>query len=289
MGTMSTVTRVARPRRLPPAPAEAKPGPEGAQSIRRAVAVLRQIATYDRGGIQLVELIRHLGLKRSTTHRILQCLVAENVVMQREPGRRYFLGPVAFELGLTAARRFPLAALCRPALARLVAATGDVAFLSVRSGLEMACIDRMEGDYPVKAYTLDVGARRPLGFGAVGGAILSLFPEREIRDVLRRNARALNAYSKLTVEAALQDVLLAKQRGYALNARPTMQLKAVAVPFRDGAGEPLGALSLCAISSRMRDKRVQELVGLLRAEVKGIEARLRADVAASLSSEAGAA
>ncbi len=251
--------------------------PAGTQSIRRAIGALRQIATYDRGGIRLVDLMRNLKLERSTAHRILRCLVAENIVVQKQPGRRYVLGPLAFELGLGAARRFRLADVCRPSLQRLAERTEDVVFVSVASGLDLVCVDRVEGRYPIKAYTLDVGARRPLGFGAAGGAILSLFPDREIRDVLRRNALALRAYSNVTVEAGLRRVLLAKARGYALNTRPTMGLKAVAVPFRDGQGQPLGAVSLCAISSRMRDKRVRELVDLIRGEVAVIEAQLRTE------------
>lgn len=249
-------------------------GPGGTQSIHRAVSVLRQIATFERRGTRLVDVTRNLGLERSTAHRILQCLASEQLITQKQPGRRYVLGPLAFELGLGAARRYRVAEICRPSLERIAERTGDVVFLSVRSGLELACVDRVEGSYPIKAYTLDVGSRRPLGFGAAGGALLSLLPEGEIRHVLRRNAAALRAYGAPAAADIHARVLRAKKRGYALNQRRTLGLSAIAIAFPDRDGEPYAAISLCAISSRVTEKRIPELVALIRAEVDAVSARL---------------
>lgn len=113
--------------RLPSAPPPAPP--TGTQSIRRAVAVLREISMYNLKGIRLVDLAANLGLERSTAHRILQCLVYEDMVAEKNPGNRYVLGPLAFELGLAAGKRFNLADLFRPHLRAITEETGDVAFL----------------------------------------------------------------------------------------------------------------------------------------------------------------
>ena len=76
--------------------------------------------------------------------------------------RRYTLGALAFELGVAAAPYFSLDRLAGPALARLATNTRDIVFLNVRSGFESVCIARHEGRAALKAYTVDVGTRRPL-------------------------------------------------------------------------------------------------------------------------------
>ncbi len=62
--------------------------PTGTQSIRRTIAVLREIATYNSTGMWLVDITNNLSLERSTAHRILQCLVHENLVRDRRGDRR---------------------------------------------------------------------------------------------------------------------------------------------------------------------------------------------------------
>ena len=46
------------------------------------------------------------------------------------------------------------------------------------------CSARALGDYPIKALTLDVGIRRPLGVGAGGLAILCALPEAEADEII---------------------------------------------------------------------------------------------------------
>ena len=54
--------------------------PGGTQSIQRAVAVLRILATARETGLGLTEISMHAELTRPTTHRILSVLVAEGIV-----------------------------------------------------------------------------------------------------------------------------------------------------------------------------------------------------------------
>jgi DNA-binding IclR family transcriptional regulator len=254
----------------------------GTQSIRRAVDILRQVATYGRTGVRLVDVTGALKLQRSTAHRILQCLADEGLIVHKVPGQRYVLGPLAFELGLGAALREELREICRPALERIAAESGDVAFLSIRSGLETVCIDYAEGTYPVRAYTRQIGDRRPLGFGAVGVSMLAVMSDEEVHDILTRGARALKAFSNETVNDALARVARARQRGYALNERPSMKLRAIALPITNPAGEPFAAFSLCAIASRLRQPRTGEMLELIRREIRFVEQALVAKTRAGL-------
>lgn len=66
--------------------------PDGTQSIQRAVAVLRILATARESGRDLTEISMHAELTRPTTRRILSALVAEGIVEKRPGTRRYVVG-----------------------------------------------------------------------------------------------------------------------------------------------------------------------------------------------------
>ena len=124
--------------------ASAKPV-DGAQSIRRALAVLRLLAAGQEMGVRLTDLAATSGLRRPTLHRILRVLVEEQVVEQDSETRCYRIGPDLSLLGLARKSRFPLRSLVRPGLELLFREIGDTVFLSVRTGLDSICIDRVVG------------------------------------------------------------------------------------------------------------------------------------------------
>src|ERR1044071_10435578 len=114
----------------------------GTQSIERALTLIREIAAHNRTGSRLLDLASRTGLQRPTVHRMLKCLTLENMVLQDPQSHRYFLGPMVFELGLTAAPRFDLREVCQPSMRRIAEETGDTVFLTQRSGFDAVCVDR---------------------------------------------------------------------------------------------------------------------------------------------------
>lgn len=258
-----------------PRKADSVPGKlSGTQSIERALTLLREIAAHNRGGSRLLDLSTRTALQRPTVHRMLKCLAAENMVHQDPDTHRYFLGPMVFELGLTAAPRFNLREICHPALTRIAEATGDTAFLTQRSGLDALCLDRREGAFPIKTFTLEIGMRRPLGVGIGSLAILSALPDEEIRHIIASNTPRLPEYG-LSAASLASQVKRAQKLGYAVRETPTLAgVRSIGQALRNRGGVPFAALSVSAISSRMTDKRVAELAVLLRNEARLIEKQL---------------
>jgi DNA-binding IclR family transcriptional regulator len=248
----------------------------GTQSIERALWLLREIAAHNRSGSRLLDLSTRTGLQRPTVHRMLKCLVAEGMVQQDADSHRYYLGSMVFELGLTAAPRFNLREICHPSLTRIAEVTGDTAFLTQRSGLDGVCLDRHEGTFPIKTFTLEIGMRRPLGVGIGSLAILSALPEEEIKHVINSNAARLTEHG-LTAASLLGQVRRAQRLGYALRENPSLAgVRSMGYAIHNSSGVAFAALSVSAISSRMTEKRVLELAGLLKTEVRQIEKQLAA-------------
>src|SRR2546423_7670847 len=90
--------------------------PGGTQSIQRAVAVLRLLATARETGLGLSEIWMHAELTRPTTHRILTVLIAEGIVEQRQGTRRYVIGEQIPLLALSRRTRDPLLDIVGPHL-----------------------------------------------------------------------------------------------------------------------------------------------------------------------------
>lgn len=247
----------------------------GTQSIQRAALLVRLIAARSGPGSRLAEVVQHSQLERSTVRRMLRCLIDEGFVRQDADTRRYVLGPLVFELGLAAAPQFNLVDICRPALARLAEATGDTVFLAVRSGYDTVCIDRREGSFPIRALTLDVGTRRPLGAGAGGLALLMPLSDAEINAIVNANAVRLRGYNNLTVPALNGMLKRARELGYALNDNHiTAGAASIGLPIISRYGQPFAAISVGAISSRMDAGRQKKVVAMLRKEVKIVESAL---------------
>lgn len=64
--------------------------------IERSVQLLKLLATAGRRGLALTQLAKDTEMAHSTVHRLLQQLMQERLVVQRETGKRYALGPLAF-------------------------------------------------------------------------------------------------------------------------------------------------------------------------------------------------
>lgn len=225
-------------------------GPGGTQSIERVVSLLRVLASRGRHGMRLGDVTAATGLPSSTCFRMLQRLEAEGMVERHPVTRKYALGPLLYELGLLARPRFHLADRCEDTLAALAEKTQDTVYLSERRGLEAVCSARALGDYPIKALTLDVGIRRPLGVGAGGLAILCALPPAEADEVIAAHAERYPKLSSLTAEQVRTAVAEGRERGYAFldgAVYPGTAAVAVAIP----APGPVAAISVAAISSRL--------------------------------------
>jgi len=192
-----------------------EPKPEGTQAIRRAAAILRHIARGPKTGMSLRDVSEAMDLSRSTTHRILKCLLDEELIDYSQDSRRYVIGSLTFELGLAAASPEREIMRWRPVIDGLSRSTGATAYLIGRSGNEAVCLYKAEGSSVVRVIPVEVGQRRPLGVGAGATALLAATNEADCARVLNAVAPYLEQYSRLTVEQIRRNVDAARATGFA--------------------------------------------------------------------------
>ena len=248
----------------------------GLQTIDRAMAVLHALGASGPQGMRFIDLQKSLRLSKPTAHRLLLSLLSHGMLQHDAQSRRYRLGAGLQLLAQSATHPGPdLRRICTPSVQRLAEESGDTVFLSARDGLFTVCLSRETGDYPIRAITVDVGLRRPLGVGAGGLAILGeLAPEETARiiDVLQPR---FGAYPLTSAEQIAKSAKLARRNGYALSdERVAAGVRAVGVALHDASGAPIAAIGLAAIRQRVSAERIPELVALLQRERDLIERAL---------------
>jgi DNA-binding IclR family transcriptional regulator len=242
---------------------------ESVQSLERAVAILHVLADRHRLGARLADVSAATGLSRSTAHRLLTTLVGLGLVEQDRGSGCFFPGLVLLGLGAAAANRHNLAELAAPFTQRLAERTGDTVYLAVRSGAMAVCVDRIEGAFPIKILTWNVGDHRPMGVSASGLAILAALPDDEIARIVEANASRIEALTGHDRAAVLGLVEQTRRAGYALNAGYSAPgMAAVAVPIRGARGEPLASLCVAALASRLDAQRCATVVRWLTEEAE---------------------
>ena len=248
----------------------------GAQSIRRALAILSALAAGGEAGLSLAEVTRTTGLTRPTVHRILRVLAEEGVVEQRRDTRRYAIGEQIPMLALARSSRSPILSIAEPFLRSAAERVGDTIFLTVKTGLDALCVARRLGPYPVQVFMIQVGARRPLGASLAGIAILSLFPRDEASSILHRNEVRFAPF-RMTASRALGLVDLAREHGYALRQRGLVAgTRGVSVPIAASSRTPAAALTVAAVDRRLATDRVPAVVEILRESAAAIEEKVAA-------------
>ena len=259
-----------------PTPVNPQAAP-GTQSLQRAIALLRIIAGNNRSGSRLVELYRRTGLERPTVHRLLQGMVAEKLIRQDAQTKRYYLGSLAYELGLAAAPKVAIRDICLPYLDAIAEHTGDTVFLTVRSGFDGICVARADGSFPIKMFVHDVGRHRPLNVGASGLALMSALPDDEIDRICRINVARTRRKNPRFTEAALRaSIDSTRRRGYATNkVMDEPPVHSVGMVIRSPDGAPAAGISVSTLASRLGQDRLEMVVHCLHDAVLSIEAELR--------------
>lgn len=137
------------------------------RSVERAFDVLAVVC--DRPNLALSDIAARTDLPLTTTHRILQTLLAGGHVLRSEQGL-FTAGPQTIWLGSRALANDSLRSNCQPVMAELAATTGESIYLSVRHGDFAQYIGAAMGGRATERLNWE-GREIPLAGSAAGQAL----------------------------------------------------------------------------------------------------------------------
>jgi DNA-binding IclR family transcriptional regulator len=234
------------------------------QVLDKVAALLERLGAE--GEASAVQLAESIGEPRSSVYRLLDGLRALGWV---EPGSRrgtFRLGLALFRLGSRVTGRFDERAAARPVMERLHARTEQTIFLTVRSGFEGVCIERVDGRW-VQNMALTLGGSLPLHVGAGPRVLLAAAEDEFIASYLDRGPLTRFTPKTITTQAGLwRDVEATRANDYAISDEDdVLGMAAVGAPIRNHEGRVTATLSLSGPRATVLDGAAEQSLELIRA------------------------
>ena len=247
----------------------------GSSSLSKAIHILKDLAENASEGVRVIDLARRLNLTQPSAHRLLKSLIAEGLVEQMPEGKSYRLSLEFFSIASQARRREGILDIARPSLLRLSATFNDTVFLLVRSNFDAICLDRVEGPFPIRSFTGDIGGKVPLGIGQGSIAILAHLPEEEREAIIKFNMPRIMdraAIDEVDLRIKIEEV---RRIGAAqMNFEMIEGMAGLGVPVLDRNGIAVASLSIGTLASRLTETRSGTITDLLKAEAQAISSKL---------------
>jgi DNA-binding IclR family transcriptional regulator len=216
----------------------------GAQSVYRAVRILEAFSAY-RPTLTLAEIAQTVELTPPTTHRLLQALRAQDLVVFDDHRRQYSLGGGVMRIAGVILDQ-DLLAFARLRLQDLRDAVGETVALHWRLKDSRVCLIELVSDQPIHMAS-GVGNAYPLTAGAAGKAMLAFTDPADVDELLERSG--LGSADRDALRAGLPSI---REVGYARSQGETVAGGfAVAAPLLDDRGHAVAALNVTGPGTRM--------------------------------------
>ena len=218
--------------------------------VAKSAAVVDAICR-SRSAMTLSEIMRETGLAKSSTHRILAILMAENLVAMDAHRQGYRIGPRLLGWAVSALRTDDLPGLADDIMVALHRATTAHVALSVLDDTAVLFLKTIDSMEPFRLAPR-VGERSALHACAAGKALLAWLPDYRRSAVLARLQLERFTEHTITTKAALrQELRKVRESGWAVCDREEfLPVVGLSVPVIDHQGEAVAALSIWNIVER---------------------------------------
>ncbi|MGQ4615965.1 IclR family transcriptional regulator domain-containing protein [Nocardia sp. R7R-8] len=213
--------------------------------MTNALRVLR--LTHKEGSVSLPSISEHLGVGKSTAHRLVTTLAAANF-LQRSPAHptEFIVGPALLEIGATALRKADIRRHARRPMERLCDHLNETVSLVIHEGSSTRVVDGVESKQAIRV-GLRTGIVLPANATAAGKVLLAQLPAKALVELFPHGLPSLTAETKSTWPELEQQLAQVRSDGYAYSAAESEPaLNGLAVPVYDHSGEVVAALAIAA-------------------------------------------
>jgi len=233
----------------------------GTQALERGLAVLGAVAAAS-SSASIPEIAAALEMPESSAYRVVQALKRSGLVSRVERGG-VRLGPAVFSLARAARRQvaddIPMIAL--PFMKELVASTGETAILTTLHGLDVVCMECIEGPQPLHV-SFPRHSVTPLYAGSAIAALAYVDLRLARLVFLSAKGQRYADGRSVTEDHLRRQIAIVRERGYVVSqGEVDSRATSVGVPLFDGPDRCVAAMSVAAPSERVTDDVLTMLVG----------------------------
>jgi DNA-binding IclR family transcriptional regulator len=243
-------------------------------ALERGISILEILARSERP-LGVTEIGAHIGVDKSSVHRLLATMTAHGFTEQDRDTRRYRLGTKIVELGHLATAKVRLVDEARPFVRELAARAGQSAHLAVMRDYRVVYLDEA---VPHSGLRVDVpvGGLAPAYCTALGKALLGHLDDRELGQFV--TAVTLAPYTSRTIvshDSLYQALAEVRQRGYALDDEEFHEgVLCIAAPVRDHTSAVVAALGISGPKQQVSAVGVDALAATVTASAARLSQRL---------------
>src|SRR5437764_5253784 len=238
---------------------DSDPRDGGVQSVDRALQIIETLAEDDEG-YRLSDLAVRTGLSTSTAHRLLGTLEKRRFVQFDRTESKWHIGAQSFSVGATFARRRNFVAQAMPYLRKLRDLTRETANLAVVDDESIIVLTRAESREIMRSLT-KVGGRVAMVASGVGKAVLATYADADVHAIIRHHGMPrLTEKSIVRPGELFRELEKARRQGFSIDDEEAcMGLRCIAAVVYNDCSEPLAAISVSGMTSRLTDERLPML------------------------------
>lgn len=240
------------------------------RAVTTAFRVLEEVALHQPVGVS--ELARLLGEPKSTVQRALQALHDVGWVEQEPGGTRRWVQTTKLLALASRGGGVDLRERAMPVMRELAAQTDENIHLSVRHGLGITIIEKLDSSKAVRPHD-PLGVVAPVHATSTGKAILAWSDPADVEDVIAHGLAGFTARTLVDPDALRRELQAIRDSGYSINRGEWRDdIRGVAAPIIDADGRARAAISVAVPAHRLPDEATPALGDL----VSRIVARLSA-------------
>jgi IclR family transcriptional regulator, KDG regulon repressor len=224
-------------------------------SVTNALRVLKSYdANHREWGVS--EMARHIGVGKSTAHRLLATMTEERILEQDAETGRYRLGLAVFDLVGAVSTRYDLHEAVLAPMTELRQRSGETVQVAVLDGREVVYIERLDGPNTMRMF-MEIGRRNSAHCTATGKVLLAYLPEKQLDLALKGWTLAGVTPHTITdmkkFRVALKTV---REQGYAENwGESEPGVVSIGAPIFARDGHVVAALSVAGSTDRIEPYR----------------------------------
>jgi DNA-binding IclR family transcriptional regulator len=241
-------------------------------SLAKGIKVLELLGEKEK--LTVSGVAKCLGFNRAGSHRFLATLQDLGYVEKNE-NNRYQLTSKILELGMKFASRFEIRQAARPYMEELSMAFKETVNLGLFDANEILHLDKIDSREILRIDS-PVGSRAPAYCTALGKAILSVLPPKDLAIYLDKVKLRPHGPNTITFEKELRRELeQTLKRGFAIDKEElAVGLCCVAAPVFDHTGRAPYAISISAPAIRLTAERLDQIQMVIKAVCRKLSEKL---------------
>jgi len=217
------------------------------QTLNSVATAARMLREFGKGDTQLgvSELARRVGVGKSTAHRVVWTLVAEDLLEKVDETGLFRLTSTMRNLGISAETALSLHQAATGPLDRLRSVTDQTLHVAILDGTDVLYVERRESPTALAVFR-GVGGRNAAHATSTGKVLLAyLDPDEQAQLVRSMRLTRKTGYTITNRSTLIHELAEIRRRGYAENVfESEAGMVSIAAPIRGRTGHVVAAMSV---------------------------------------------